>query len=96
MLTSKQRTYLRALATKEKALFQIGKNDASPDVVESINECLEKRELIKISVLENCATTPREVADLLGERTRSDVVTVIGRKIVLYRPAKEPIIKLPK
>lgn len=96
MLTSKQRAYLKSLAIKEKALFQIGKNNVSPDVVESINECLEKRELIKVSVLENCETTPKEVAELLGGRTRSDVVTVIGRKIVLYREAKEPVIKLPK
>ncbi len=96
MLNSKERAFLKGLANKEKALFQVGKNEVSPDVVASINECLDKRELIKISVLENCESSPREVADLLGGRTRSDVVTVIGRKIVLYRPAKEPIIKLPK
>lgn len=76
--------------------MQVGKNAVSPEVVKSINECLEKRELIKISVLENCESTPKEVADLLGGRTRSDVVTVIGRKIILYRPLDEPIINLPK
>lgn len=96
MLTSKQRSYLKSLAINEKALFQIGKNNVSPDVVQSIDECLEKRELIKISVLENCESTPKDVAELLGGRTRSDVVLVIGRKIVLYRPAKEPVINLPK
>ncbi len=96
MLNSKERSYLRALGTKERALFQIGKNEVTPDVIESLNQCLEKRELIKITVLENCESTPREVADLISGRTRSDVVTVIGRKIVLYRPAKEPVIKLPK
>lgn len=96
MLNSKERSYLKSLANKEKALFQVGKNCVTPDVVHSIDECLEKRELIKLSVLDNCEMTPREVADTLSGRTRSDVVVVIGRKIVLYRPAKEAIIKLPK
>ncbi len=96
MLNSKERSYLRSLGTKERALFQIGKNEVSPDLIESLNQCLDKRELVKITVLENCDTTPREIADMVAGRTRSDVVTVIGRKIVLYRPAKEPVIKLPK
>ncbi len=96
MLTSKERSYLKSLMSKEKAVMQVGKNAVTPEVVQSIDDCLEKRELIKISVLENCENTPREVADLLSGRTRSDVVNVIGRKIILFRPAKEPIIKLPK
>lgn len=96
MLTSKQRSFLKKLGSKEKAIMQIGKNTVSPEVVQSINECLEKRELIKISVLENCENTPKEVAELIGGRTRSDIVTVIGRKIILYRQAEEPIINLPK
>ncbi len=96
MLTSKQRSFLRALGTKEKAVLQIGKNAVTPDVIESISQCIEKRELVKITVLENCENTPREVADLISGRTRSEVVTVIGRKIVLYRPANEPVIVLPK
>ncbi len=96
MLNSKDRSFLKKLATKERAVMQVGKNAVTPDVIESIDQCLEKRELIKISVLENCEETPREVADKISGRTRSDVVTVIGKKIVLYRPAKEPIIVLPK
>ncbi len=96
MLNSKERTYLKTLATKEKAVMQIGKNAVTPEVVTSVDQCLEKRELIKISILENCENTPKEVAELISGRTRSDVVLVIGRKIVLYRPAKEPVIKLPK
>ncbi len=96
MLNSKDRSFLKKLATKEKAIMQIGKNSVTPDVIESLDQCLEKRELVKISVLENCEDTPRDVADTISGRTRSDVVTVIGRKIVLFRPAKEPIIVLPK
>lgn len=96
MLTSKQRAFLKKIGSKEKAIIQIGKNAVSPEVVISINECFEKRELIKINVLDNCENTPKEVAELIGGRTRSDVVTVIGRKIILYRPLEEAIIKLPK
>ncbi len=96
MLNSKDRSFLKKLATKEKAIMQIGKNAVTPDVVESLDQCLEKRELVKISVLENCEETPRSVAETISGRTRSDVVTVIGRKIVLFRPSKEPIIVLPK
>lgn len=96
MLTSKQRAYLKSQVNNEKAIMQIGKNSVTPEVVKSVDECLEKRELIKISVLENCEDEPKVVAELVAGRTRSEVVMVIGKKIVLYREAKEPIIKLPK
>lgn len=96
MLTSKQRAYLRSLAVNLSPVAQIGKNSVTPDVVDSIDQCIEKRELIKITILENCDDTPKEVAEVLSGRTRSDVVTVIGRKIVLYREAKEKVINLPK
>lgn len=96
MLTSKQRAYLKSLANKEKAIIQIGKNSVTPEMVNSVDECLEKRELIKISVLENCEDEPKVVAETLSGRTRSEVVTVIGKKIILYREAKEKVIKLPK
>lgn len=96
MLSSKQRSYLRGISNKEKAIMQIGKNQVTPEVVASIDECLEKRELIKLSVLENCEDEPKVVAEQLSGRTRSEVVSVIGRKIILYRESKEKIIKLPK
>ena len=44
---------------------------------------------IKVSVLKNCFDDPREIAEVLAERTRSQVVQVIGKQIVLYKPAKE-------
>ena len=50
---------------------------------------MEARELIKISVLKNCADDPKELASLLAERTRSQVVQVIGKKIVLYKEGKD-------
>lgn len=97
MLTSKQRAYLRSMATKLNPIVQIGKGGASPELVESVNEALEARELVKATVLDNCMDDVREIANVVGERTRSDVVQVIGRKIVWYRESKEkPVIELPK
>ena len=57
--------------------------------IEGIREAIDKRELVKVSVLKNCFDDPREIAEVLAERTRSEVVQVIGKKIVLYKPAKE-------
>ena len=70
-------------------IFQIGKASLTPEVIEGIREAIDKRELIKVSELKNCFDDPREIAEVLAERTRSQVVQVIGKKIVLYKPAKE-------
>lgn len=95
--TSKQRSYLKGLASNEDAIFQIGKSSITPTMVQAIDDAIEKRELIKISVLKNCMDDPRELADIVAERTHSNVVIVIGKKIVLYRPnRKNPKIVLPK
>ena len=88
-MTSKQRAYLRKLAATMDPIFQVGKSSVTPELTEAIDEALAKRELIKISVLKNCFDDPREIAEVLAERTRSEVVQVIGKKIVLYKPAKE-------
>ena len=95
--TSKQRSYLKGLASNEDAIFQIGKSSITPSMIQAIDDAIEKRELIKISVLKNCMDDPRELADIVAERTHSNVVIVIGKKIVLYRPnRKNPKIVLPK
>lgn len=70
-------------------IFQVGKNSMTPELTKAIAEALEARELIKISVLKNCADDPKELAALLAERTRSQVVQVIGKKIVLYKEGKD-------
>ena len=70
-------------------IFQVGKSSMTPGLTEAISEALEARELIKISVLKNCADDPRELAEIIAERTRSQVVQVIGKKIVLYREGKD-------
>ena len=89
MLTSKQRAYLKSKATKLEPVLMIGKGGAGPEVVESANEALEARELIKAKVLDNCFDDVRDLAHIVAERTHSDVVIVIGRKFVLFRKAKE-------
>ena len=88
-MTSKQRAYLRSLANDMDAIFQVGKNSITPEFTNAVSEALEKRELIKISVLKNCMDDPHEIAKTLSERTRSEVVMVIGKKIILYRESKE-------
>lgn len=88
-MTSKQRAYLKSLAMTMDPIFQFGKNSLTPENTKAINEALEARELIKISVLNNCADDPKEIAQTVAERTRSEVVQVIGKKIVLYKESKE-------
>ena len=96
-MTSKLRAYLSSLASTLTPIFQVGKSSLTPEIVQAIDLALEKRELIKISVLKNCADDPREIAEIMAERTHSTVVRVIGKKIILYRKAKRnPKINLPK
>ena len=96
-MTSKQRAYLKGLAMNLDPIFQIGKSSLTPEVTQAVAEALEARELI--TVLKNCLDDGRSIAEVLAERTHSQVVQVIGRKIVLYRPAKDETkrkIALPK
>ena len=88
-MTSKQRAYLKGLAMTQDAILQIGKSSLTPEVTASVAEALEATELVKISVLQNCMDDPRALAQMLAERTRSQVVQVIGKKIVLYKEGKD-------
>jgi RNA-binding protein len=88
-LTSRQRAYLKGLAMNIDPIFQIGKSSLTPELTQAVSEALEAREIIKISILKNCADEGNTLAQMLAERTHSTVVQVIGRKIVLYKPAKE-------
>ena len=87
-MTSKQRAYLTKLANNMEPIFQVGKNNITPELVEAVSEALEARELIKLSVLKNCFDDPGEIAETIAERSRSMVVRVIGKKIILYRESK--------
>lgn len=96
-MTSKQRAYLKSIAMKLDPVFNVGKSSITPEFTEAISEVLETRELIKISVLKNCLDEPKEIAEVLAERTHSQVVQVIGKKIVLYKESREhKKIELPK
>ena len=92
-MTTKQRAYLKGLAMNLDPIFQIGKNSMTPEVTKAIQEAL-----IKVSVLKNCADDPRALAEVIAERTHSQVVQVIGKKIVLYKEGKDKHkkIELPK
>lgn len=95
-MTSKQRAYLKGLASKLDPIFQVGKASLSPEVTEAIGEAFHNNELIKVAVLKNCADDPGEIAQMVAERTHSQVVHVIGKKFVLYKQDRDkPKIVLP-
>lgn len=96
-MTSKQRAYLKSLAMKITPILQIGKSSVTPELISAVDEALEARELIKMHILKNCFDDPKEIAQTIAERTRSEVVQVIGKKVVLYRESKDnKKIELPK
>ena len=88
-MTSKQRSYLKGLAMNIDPVFQIGKASVTPENVDAISEVFNTHELVKIAVLKNCIDDPKEIAGMVAERTHSQVVQVIGKKIVLYNPFKD-------
>ena len=89
MLTSKQRAYLRGIASSYDTIMQIGKGGINDNLLKTVSDALEARELIKLRVLENSDYTPREAADELAEKLGADVVIVIGTKFVLYRESEK-------
>jgi RNA-binding protein len=89
MLTGKQKRFLRAKAHHLDPIFQVGKGGVNENMVKQINNALEARELIKVSVLQNCEYDKSEVASELSEGAGADLVQVIGHTIVLYKESKE-------
>ena len=89
MLTSKQRAQLRALANPIDTIMQVGKGGVTENLIATVSDALEARELIKLRVLENSDYTPREAAEALAEATSADVVAVIGTRFVLYRESEK-------
>ena len=88
-MTSKERAALRSQAHHLDPVINVGKESLTPEVTAAIDEALEARELIKIGVLKNCFDDPREIADIVAQRTKSEVVQVMGKKITLYRYNKK-------
>lgn len=96
-MTSKERAYLKGLAMNIEPVINVGKNSITPELITSVKEAITKRELIKIGVLKNCLDDPKELAKVIAQRSNSQVVQVIGKKIVLYkRNSKNPKIEFPK
>ena len=97
-MNSKQRAYLKSLAMDMDPIILLGKASLTTENEKNVDEALAKRELIKVGVLKNCDDDPKEIAQTLAEHTRSEVVQVIGKKIVLYRQGKDKNrkIELPK
>ncbi len=97
MLNSRQRAQLRGMANDYETILQVGKMGISENTVKQVDDALEARELIKMSVLETCSQNSRQVADELANKVNADVVQVIGRKFILYRESKDnKTIKLVK
>lgn len=95
MLTSKQKSYLRSLAQTEPALFQIGKEGLSDNLIQTVDDALRTHELVKIKLLKTVSDDVDEIIFDLAMNTKSEVVQKIGRVFVLYRKAKETKIILP-
>lgn len=89
MLTSKQRAQLKSLANSIEPIFQVGKGGVNEHLCSQVDDALEKRELIKLSVLETAPDTAKEAAEQISAKTNSEVVQVIGRKIIFYRESKD-------
>ena len=97
MLTGKQKRYLRSLAHHLDPIFQVGKGGINDHLIRHIEEALEARELIKVSVLNNSQEEARDIAPELAEKSGAELVQVIGKTIVLYKESKEnKTIELPR
>ncbi|MCP8967196.1 ribosome assembly RNA-binding protein YhbY [Ectobacillus ponti] len=89
MLTGKQKRYLRSQAHHLSPIFQVGKGGVNDNMIKQIGEALEVRELIKVSILQNCEEDRGEVAEALAEGAEAELVQVIGNTIVLYKESSE-------
>ena len=97
MLTGKQKRYLRATAHDLSPIFQVGKNGVGEAMCADLMDALEKRELLKVQVLQNCAEATKDVAAELVDGTNAELVQVIGKVIVLYKESKEnKTLQLPR
>lgn len=89
MLTGKQKSFLRSKAHHLQPLFQIGKNGLTESVIVQIEEALEAKELMKVSILQNCGEDKKEIAEKLSTREGMHIVQTIGSTIVLYKESEE-------
>ncbi len=90
MLTSKERSNLRSLASKIEPITQVGKMGVNDSLIESLDKAIEKRELIKVTVLENSMLDPKQTGFEIAEKLHAEYVCATGRKLVFYRRSKNP------
>lgn len=95
MLTGKQKRYLRGLAVNKKAIFQIGKDGLSKELIQGLNDAIKKQELVKVSILKTCESDINEIELDIISGTKAELVQKIGKTLVLYKKSKEPKIILP-
>ena len=91
-MDSKTRAKLRSLANPIEAILQVGKNGLGDALQKQVDDALTAREMIKLTVLETCPETPREMAAALAAATGAEVEQVVGRKVTLYRKNPEKTI----
>ncbi len=97
MLTGKQKSYLKGLAHTMQPIIQVGKNGVNDPLIKTVYDALEARELIKVSVLQNCLEEPKSIAEEIASVIEAEVVQVIGKTIVFYKESsKKKQIILPR
>ena len=96
MLTGKQRSYLKGLATELDTTVYIGKAELTDSVLKEMDDYLAVHEMVKVKVQEGAEITPKEAANIAADKLGAEYVQAIGRRFVLYRPAKVIKIFLPK
>ena len=89
MINNKEKKYLKKIAQKEKAIFQIGKNGLNDELIKQVDQALEKRELVKLNILQNSSAEVDQAAEELATGLRAEIVQTIGKTLVLYRPSQE-------
>ncbi len=90
MLNSKQRSNLRSIASKIEPITQVGKFGVNDSLIESLDSAIEKREIIKVTVLENSGLDVKEAGFSIAEKLNAEFVCATGRKIVFYRRSNNP------
>ncbi len=89
MLTSKQKRFLRKESHQLNPIFQVGKQGVNENMVAQLNDVLEKRELIKVSILPNAAEDHDTIAQQIVDGTDAELVQLIGNVIILYKPSQD-------
>ena len=89
-MNSKERSNLRGIASTLEPITQIGKQGVNDALLDSLDKAIEKRELIKVTVLENSGLVPKEAGFEIAEKLDAEFVCATGRKLVFYRRSSNP------